>query len=128
MLRLISAVLHRAVGPAVSDAALDLRPPELGFLVPLVACLLALSAWPAAVSHRAFNGIEVRATPQQTIVAALPPTVGLLRVTTGRVEISPDGMTVRIVVPSGRRVTLPRPGFVQGWTSYPPIAPMRSTP
>jgi NADH-quinone oxidoreductase subunit M len=52
MLRLISAVLHREVGPAVSDAALDLRPAELGFLVPLVACLLALSAWPAAVSHR----------------------------------------------------------------------------
>src|SRR5205807_2397667 len=55
MLRLISAVLHREVGPAVSDAALDLRPAELGFLVPLVACLLALSAWPAAISHRAFN-------------------------------------------------------------------------
>ena len=56
MLRLISAVLHREVGPAVSEAALDLRPAELGFLVPLVACLLALSAWPAAVSQRAFAG------------------------------------------------------------------------
>jgi NADH:ubiquinone oxidoreductase subunit 4 (subunit M) len=56
MLRLISAVLHREVGPAVPDAALDLRPAELGFLVPLVACLLALSAWPAAISHRAFDG------------------------------------------------------------------------
>ena len=43
MLRLISAVLHRDVGPAVSDAALDLRPAELGVIVPLVACLLALS-------------------------------------------------------------------------------------
>ena len=29
MLRLISAVLHREVGPAVTDAALDLRPGEL---------------------------------------------------------------------------------------------------
>ena len=50
VLRLISAVLHRAVGPAVSDAALDLRPAELGVVVPLVACLLALSAWPAAIT------------------------------------------------------------------------------
>jgi NADH-quinone oxidoreductase subunit M len=50
MLRLISAVLHREPGSAVSDAALDLRPGELGILVPLVACLLALSAWPGAIS------------------------------------------------------------------------------
>src|SRR5689334_5798203 len=48
MLRLISAVLHRNVGPAVPDAALDLRPAELGVVVPLVGALLALSAWPAA--------------------------------------------------------------------------------
>ena len=50
MLRLISAVLHREPGSAVSEVALDLRPAELGILVPLVACLLALSAWPAAIS------------------------------------------------------------------------------
>jgi NADH-quinone oxidoreductase subunit M len=55
MLRLISAVLHRDVGPAVSDAALDLRPAELGVVVPLVACLLALSAWPAAISEHSFR-------------------------------------------------------------------------
>jgi NADH-quinone oxidoreductase subunit M len=54
MLRLISAVLHRDVGPAVSDAALDLRPAELGIVVPMVACLLALSAWPAAISEHSF--------------------------------------------------------------------------
>jgi NADH-quinone oxidoreductase subunit M len=54
MLRLISAVLHQDRGPAVTDAALDLRPAELGILVPLVACVLVLSAWPAAVSERAF--------------------------------------------------------------------------
>ena len=54
MLRLISAVLHRAQGPAVSDAALDLRPAELGVIVPLVACLLVLSAWPAAISGHSF--------------------------------------------------------------------------
>jgi NADH-quinone oxidoreductase subunit M len=56
MLRLISAVLHREVGPAVSDAALDLRPAELGVVVPLLACLLVLSAWPAAISQHSFRG------------------------------------------------------------------------
>jgi NADH-quinone oxidoreductase subunit M len=56
MLRLISAVLHQERGSAVSDAALDLRPAELGIVVPLVACVLALSAWPAAISERAFSG------------------------------------------------------------------------
>src|ERR671937_658481 len=56
MLRLISAALHREVGPAVSDAALDLRPAELGVTVPLVACLLALSVWPAAITQHSFRG------------------------------------------------------------------------
>ena len=37
MLRLISAVLHRDRRPAVTDAALDLRPAELAIVVPLVA-------------------------------------------------------------------------------------------
>src|SRR5712691_10352982 len=55
MLRLISAVLHQDVGPAVSDAALDLRRGELAIVVPLVALLLALSAWPAAVSGHSFG-------------------------------------------------------------------------
>jgi NADH-quinone oxidoreductase subunit M len=54
MLRLISAVLHTEPGPAVSDSALDLRPAELAIVVPLVACLLALSAWPASISENAF--------------------------------------------------------------------------
>jgi len=56
VLRLLSAVLHREVGPAVSDAALDLRPAELGVTVPLVACLLALSVYPAAISQHSFRG------------------------------------------------------------------------
>ena len=56
MLRLISAVLHQGRGPAVTDAALDLRPAELGIIVPLLACVLALSAWPAGISERAFPG------------------------------------------------------------------------
>jgi len=54
VLRLISGVLHQEVGSAVSDAARDLRPGELVILVPLVACLLALSIWPSAVSEHAF--------------------------------------------------------------------------
>jgi len=61
MLRLISAVLHRDPGSAVTDAALDLRPAELGVIVPLVACLLALSVWPAAISGHSFEGNK--ATP-----------------------------------------------------------------
>ncbi|MFL6021607.1 MAG: NuoM family protein, partial [Gaiellaceae bacterium] len=56
VLRLISAVLHREVGPAVSDSALDLRPAELGVTVPLIACLLVLSAWPAAITQHSFRG------------------------------------------------------------------------
>jgi hypothetical protein len=54
-------MLHRDVGAAVSDAALDLRPAELGVVVPLVACLLALSAWPAAVSEHSFRGDHAQA-------------------------------------------------------------------
>ena len=56
MLRVISAVLHQDVGPAVSDAALDLRVGELAVVVPLVLCLLGLSAWPNLISQRAFGG------------------------------------------------------------------------
>jgi NADH-quinone oxidoreductase subunit M len=63
MLRLISAVLHEARGSTVSDAALDLRPTELAVIVPLVACLLTLSVWPAAVSRHSFPGDQ----PSQTI-------------------------------------------------------------
>src|SRR5438067_8701829 len=62
MLRLISAVLHRDIGPAVPDAALDLRPAELGVVVPLVGALLALSAWPAAISQRSFPANQATAT------------------------------------------------------------------
>jgi NADH:ubiquinone oxidoreductase subunit 4 (subunit M) len=81
MLRLISAVLHREVGPAVPDAALDLRPAELGFLLPLVACLLALSAWPAAVSHRSFNGIPFRAAPTHLSASELQQAMAQLKAT-----------------------------------------------
>jgi len=68
MLRLISAVLHKEPGPAVSDAALDLRPAELSILVPLVACLLALSAWPAAISKH-----SVEKTARWPVLQQLAP-------------------------------------------------------
>jgi NADH-quinone oxidoreductase subunit M len=54
MLRLISAALHEARGSTVDDAALDLRPGELALIVPLVGVLLALSVWPAGISHHSF--------------------------------------------------------------------------
>src|SRR4029078_10655671 len=54
MLRLISAVLQETRGQTVADEALDLRPGELALVVPLVAGLLFLSAWPAGISHHSF--------------------------------------------------------------------------
>jgi NADH:ubiquinone oxidoreductase subunit 5 (subunit L)/multisubunit Na+/H+ antiporter MnhA subunit len=63
-LRLISAVLHVRPGSAVRDEALDLRPGELALVLPLVACLLVLSAWPALVSQSSFpsNRAEISLT------------------------------------------------------------------
>jgi len=55
MLRLISAVLHRDAPPTINDSVLDLRPAELGILVPLVACLIFLSFWPAAITDHSFG-------------------------------------------------------------------------
>jgi NADH-quinone oxidoreductase subunit M len=66
MLRLISAVLHREPRSAASEAALDLRPGELGVIVPLVGCLLALSVWPAAITSHSFS-----TAPTQTPVATV---------------------------------------------------------
>jgi NADH-quinone oxidoreductase subunit M len=54
MLRLISAVLHEEPGSAVPEAALDLRPAEIGIVVPLIAVLLFLSFWPAAITDHSF--------------------------------------------------------------------------
>jgi NADH-quinone oxidoreductase subunit M len=50
MLRAISGVLHQDVGSAVTERATDLRLGELAILVPLILCLLGLSAWPNLVS------------------------------------------------------------------------------
>jgi NADH-quinone oxidoreductase subunit M len=68
VLRLISALLHVKPGAAVRDEALDLRPGELALVLPLVGCLLALSAWPALVSESSFPNDE----PTQAISEGLP--------------------------------------------------------
>jgi NADH-quinone oxidoreductase subunit M len=65
MLRLISAVLHQSPGPAVPEAALDLRPAELSVLVPLVGILLVLSAWPAAITDHSFGSSPTAALDNQ---------------------------------------------------------------
>lgn len=65
-LRLISAVLHVRPGPAVREEAHDLRPGELALVLPLVVCLLGLSAWPALVSQSSFPGDDpVRALAEE---------------------------------------------------------------
>jgi NADH-quinone oxidoreductase subunit M len=69
-LRLISAVLHQSQGTAVPEAALDLRPAELSVLVPLVAILLVLSAWPAAITDRSFPKAGVTVTSGGLFVSA----------------------------------------------------------
>ena len=53
-LRMISAILHERRGPAVREDAGDLVGGELMLLVPLVAILAVLSAWPAGITERAF--------------------------------------------------------------------------
>ena len=65
MLRLISAVLHEDVGSAVPDEALDLRPAEVSVVGPLVAALVVLSLWPAAITDRAFGGEPAGAVEAQ---------------------------------------------------------------
>jgi NADH-quinone oxidoreductase subunit M len=72
MLRAISAVLHQDAGSAVPAAALDLRPAELGFLVPLVGCLLALSVWPASVSNHSFARDNAKASITANFHEAAP--------------------------------------------------------
>ncbi len=61
MLRFISAILHDRPGPAVARSGPDLQLGELSVLVPLVACLLFLSAWPAAVTSHTFG--QTKDTP-----------------------------------------------------------------
>lgn len=65
-LRFISAILHDRRGNAVSDEAGDLVGGELWLVAPLVVILIALSAWPAAISERSFPNDA----PTQTVTEA----------------------------------------------------------
>jgi NADH-quinone oxidoreductase subunit M len=69
MLRAISGVLHQDVGPAVPESALDLRLGELAVVVPLVACLFGLSAYPNLISSHAFGGGHATREIHTTLVA-----------------------------------------------------------
>ena len=53
-LRLISAILHDRRASGSDDASTDLVGGELALVLPLVAILAALSAWPALVTERSF--------------------------------------------------------------------------
>jgi NADH-quinone oxidoreductase subunit M len=70
VLRLVSAVLHEEPGVRVTDAALDLRPAELGIFVPLLAVLVALSFWPDGISGHSFAD---RLAAQSTTLEAASP-------------------------------------------------------
>ena len=65
VLRLISAVLHRERGAAVTERMPDLRSAEVSVIVPLVAVLLALSFWPAAITDHSFGGAPARTVTAQ---------------------------------------------------------------
>ena len=67
-LRLISAVLHDRKGEAVTDSARDLRPSELAFVLPLIACLIALSVWPAAITGHTFGKATDRCNPLANVL------------------------------------------------------------
>jgi hypothetical protein len=88
----ISAVLHREPGAAVSDVALDLRPAELGIIVPLVACLLALSAWPAAISDNATGTTLDAGQPKLTLRINDQPPQGTMDFVDPK--MSPDTITI----------------------------------
>jgi NADH-quinone oxidoreductase subunit M len=65
VLRLVSAVLHRDPGPAVSERMPDLRSAEVSVILPLVVVLLALSFWPAAITDHSFGGAPARTVIEQ---------------------------------------------------------------
>jgi len=60
-LRVISAILHERRGEAVPERSPDLRFEQMVIVIPLVACLLALSVWPDAVSGHSFPSAGVNA-------------------------------------------------------------------
>jgi NADH-quinone oxidoreductase subunit M len=64
MLRAISGVLHQDVGSAVTERATDLRLGELAIVVPLLLCLVGLSAWPNLVSGHASGKTQIERLAQ----------------------------------------------------------------
>jgi hypothetical protein len=80
-------VLHRSPGAAVTDRALDLRPAELGVVVPLVLMLVGLSVWPALITDRSFP----QGNAQQSITQQLEASRGyeLTQTTTVFAESGP---------------------------------------
>jgi NADH-quinone oxidoreductase subunit M len=107
MLRAISAVLHQDVGPAVPDSALDLRPGELAVVVPLVLCLLGLSAYPNLISGHAFGG-NVAVFPLSKDAAAMQQ----YKARGPGASITMGGSVLKIV-----NIDLAAP---KGWTRYAP--------
>jgi NADH-quinone oxidoreductase subunit M len=106
-LRMISGVLHEDVGPAVSDAALDLRVGELAVVVPLVLCLLGLSAWPNLISGRAFAGGNATAAIANELAAGYTQSASVSYTVSG-----PIGRGGFISVPAGKLDCEPKPCHV----------------
>jgi NADH-quinone oxidoreductase subunit M len=102
MLRAISALLHQDVGPAVPDSALDLRLGELAVVVPLVLCLLGLSAWPNLISGRAFGGNHATVSIATNTGTASSNTFTCLQQGTSGDCITANGAIIRsgLVVPN----------------------------
>jgi NADH-quinone oxidoreductase subunit M len=77
MLRLVSALLHREVGEAVPAKTPDLRLSELCVVGALLACMLALSVWPAAVSKHSFACLKQPALTSSEISNQTKAQIGL---------------------------------------------------
>jgi NADH-quinone oxidoreductase subunit M len=102
MVRAISGVLHQDVGPAVPESALDLRLGELAVVVPLLLCLIGLSAWPNLISGRAFGGDKAIASTNRINLASSDP--GLTTCTQAKGQL----MCQTVIATSGH------------WTRYAP--------
>ena len=79
----LGGAARRRAAPTSATTSPDLRPLELALVVPLVAALLFLSAWPASISERSFPPIDpteaVRVIPTPKVDwLALSPTLALL--------------------------------------------------
>jgi len=77
MLRLVSALLHREVGEAVPKKAPDVCLPELCIVGALLACMIALSVWPAAISKHSFACLKQPALTSAGVSKQSTAQVGL---------------------------------------------------